>query len=159
MQRKESSPGSQATQCGYRVERADLIGARRSGGAGVAEVRAGVGTRGVASLSGCSGAGRGIGGRPAVGMGPKKGRMRDRACAVGEGRGASGGSPSRWFGRSPAYRHRTGAPGSSSNLIRRLPRRRLLRLVLHLLFVFDLGKVYPHVNPLRRIFGQREIIL
>ena len=31
-------------------------------------------------------------------------------------------------------RHRTGAPGLSSNLIRRLPRRRLLRLVMLLLF-------------------------
>ena len=69
MQTKESSQESQATQNGYRVERADLIGGRWSGGAGVAEARAAVGTRGVASLSGCSGADRGIGGRSVVGWG------------------------------------------------------------------------------------------
>jgi len=78
MQTKESSQGSQATQNGYRVERAGLIGARRSGGAGLAEARAAVGTRGVASLSGCSGADRGIGERSVVGMGAKKGRMKER---------------------------------------------------------------------------------
>ena len=66
MQSKESSQESQAPRSGYRVERADLIGGRWSGGTGVAEARAAVGTRGVASLSGCSGADRGIGGRSVV---------------------------------------------------------------------------------------------
>ena len=32
------------------------------------------------------------------------------------------------------------------------------RLVLHLL-IFDLGKVYPHVNPLRSILGQWKTML
>ena len=73
LQGKESSRGSQATQNGYRVERAVLIGGRWSGGAGVAEARAAVGTRGVASLSVCSGADRGIGGRSVGGWGRSTG--------------------------------------------------------------------------------------
>ena len=73
MQTKESSQESQATQNGYRVERADLIGGRWSGSSRVAEARAAVGTRGVAGLSGCSGADRGIGGRSVVGWGRRKG--------------------------------------------------------------------------------------
>ena len=41
-------------------------------------------------------------------------------------------------------RHRTGAPGSSTNLIRRLPRSRLLRLLFEFLYLFCIsGFLHP----------------
>ena len=87
MQTKESSQGSQATQNGYRVERADLIGGRLSGSSpgGRSPSSGGDASGGeLAGLQRCGSRNRRKIGR---GMGPKKGRMKERACRGRRSRG------------------------------------------------------------------------
>ena len=80
MQTKESSRGSQAPRSGYRVERADLRGGRWSGGAQGGRSPSSAGDAWGGELVGLQRCGSGNLRKIGRGMGPKKGRMKERAC-------------------------------------------------------------------------------
>jgi len=80
MQTKESNQGSQATQNGYRVERADLIGGRWFGSPRGGQSPGSGGDAWGGELVGLQRCGSGNRRKIGRGMGPKKGPMKERAC-------------------------------------------------------------------------------